>query len=51
MTEADEGGSMELNNPGCYPTICVEVSVDGLAVNTVLQVLIVLHSFFAKGFY
>eukprot|EP00112_Aurelia_sp_Birch-Aquarium-sp1_P000107 Seg1008.10 transcript_id=Seg1008.10/GoldUCD/mRNA.D3Y31 product="DNA polymerase epsilon catalytic subunit A" protein_id=Seg1008.10/GoldUCD/D3Y31 len=37
VTESDEGGSIEVNNSGCYPTICVEISVDGLAVNTVLQ--------------
>ena len=29
---------MEVNNPGCFPTVCVELSVDSLAVNTVLQV-------------
>ncbi|XP_065055976.1 DNA polymerase epsilon catalytic subunit A-like isoform X2 [Rhopilema esculentum] len=38
VTEFDEGGrSMEVNHPCCYPTICVEISVDGLAVNTVIQ--------------
>eukprot|EP00794_Sanderia_malayensis_P002850 gene2850-3296_t len=37
VTESDEGGSIEVNNMGCFPTICVEISLDGLAVNTVLQ--------------
>lgn len=35
----DEAGSMEFNSPGCFPTVCVELSIDGLAVNTILQVL------------
>ena len=26
-----------MNNPGAYPTCCVELSLDGLAVNTILQ--------------
>ena len=39
VTELDERGSVELNSPGCYSTICVELSVDGLAVNTILQVI------------
>ena len=38
MTEFDEGGSPEINQPGCYSTVCVEISIDSLAVNTVLQV-------------
>ncbi|KAK3734408.1 hypothetical protein QZH41_010067, partial [Actinostola sp. cb2023] len=33
----DEAGSMEFNSPGCFPTVCVELSIDGLAVNTILQ--------------
>ncbi|XP_031567678.1 DNA polymerase epsilon catalytic subunit A-like [Actinia tenebrosa] len=33
----DEAESMEFNSPGCYPTVCVELSIDGLAVNTILQ--------------
>ena len=38
VTEFDEGGSLEVNTPGCYPTVCVELGIDGLAVNAVLQV-------------
>lgn len=26
-----------LNHPGCYQSICIELELDGLAVNTVLQ--------------
>jgi len=33
----DEGGNIEVNNPGCYPTVCVELTIDCFAVNTVLQ--------------
>ncbi|XP_028400533.1 DNA polymerase epsilon catalytic subunit A-like [Dendronephthya gigantea] len=28
---------VEVNSPGAYPTVCVELSLDGLAVNAVLQ--------------
>lgn len=34
---SEEGGNIEVNNPGCYPTVCVELSIDCFAVNTVLQ--------------
>lgn len=37
MTDAEEGRSIEINNPGAYPTCCVQLSLDGLAVNAVLQ--------------
>lgn len=37
VTEFDEGGSPEVNQPGCYSTVCIEISIDSLAVNTVLQ--------------
>lgn len=37
VTEFDEGGSLEVNQPGCYSTVCIELSLDSLAVNTVLQ--------------
>ena len=37
ITDAEEGRSLEINNPGAYPTCCIELSLDGLAVNTVLQ--------------
>ncbi len=33
----EEGRSIEINNPGAYPTCCIELSLDNLAVNTVLQ--------------
>ena len=45
----EEGGNIEVNNPGCYPTVCVELSIDCFAVNTVLQVLLkhlVVNQFF-----
>ena len=29
-----------MNSSGAYPTVCVELSLDGLAVNAVLQVVI-----------
>ena len=35
--DAEEGRSIEINNPGAYPTCCIELSLDNLAVNTVLQ--------------
>ena len=34
----EDGGNIEVNNPGCYPTVCMELSIDCFAVNTVLQV-------------
>ena len=37
MTDAEEGRSIEINNLGAYPTCCIQLSLDGLAVNTVLQ--------------
>ena len=37
---SEEGGNIEVNNPGCYPTVCVELSIDCFAVNTVLQVMV-----------
>ena len=30
-------GSVELNTPGLYPSTCVEITLDGLAVTAVLQ--------------
>ena len=38
MINEENVTSLEFNNSGCYPTVCVELSIDGLAVNTVLQV-------------
>ena len=37
MTDTEEGRSVEINAPGAYPTCCVQLSLHGLAVNTVLQ--------------
>ena len=37
--DSEEGRSIEINNPGAYPTCCIELSLDNLAVNTVLQSL------------
>ena len=37
MMESDDGRSLELNNPGLYPSTCIELSIDGLAVTAVLQ--------------
>ena len=37
MMETESGRSLELNNPGLYPSTCIELSLDGLAVTTVLQ--------------
>ncbi len=37
MTDTEEGRSIKLNCPGAYPTCCIELSLDGLAVNSVLQ--------------
>ena len=37
MTESEEGRGIQLNCPGAYPTCCVQLSLEGLAVNTLLQ--------------
>lgn len=37
MADTEDGRSIEINNPGAYPTCCVQLSLDGLAVSTVLQ--------------
>lgn len=37
MSDTEEGRSVEINNPGAYPTCCIQLSLDGLAVNAVLQ--------------
>eukprot|EP00731_Ephydatia_muelleri_P013509 Em0007g819a len=37
LTADMEEGSIEMNTPGTYPTCCVQLCLDGLAVNTVLQ--------------
>nr|CAD7454366.1 unnamed protein product [Timema tahoe] len=37
LTEFEESSSVITNNPDCYSTFCVELDIDGLAVNTLLQ--------------
>ena len=37
VTDTEEGKGVVLNNLGAYPTCCVELTLDGLSVNTVLQ--------------
>uniref|UniRef100_A0A8C3Y6J6 DNA polymerase epsilon catalytic subunit n=1 Tax=Catharus ustulatus TaxID=91951 RepID=A0A8C3Y6J6_CATUS len=37
VMEFDERASVEINNPGCYSTVCLELDIQSLAVNTVLQ--------------
>ncbi|XP_071480194.1 DNA polymerase epsilon catalytic subunit A-like [Diadema antillarum] len=37
VTEFDESGGVELNQSGCYQTVCVELDMASLAVNTLLQ--------------
>ncbi|XP_075685545.1 DNA polymerase epsilon catalytic subunit A [Rhinoderma darwinii] len=37
VMEFDERASVEINNPGCYNTVCVELDLQSLAVNSILQ--------------
>lgn len=37
ITEFEESNSIVINQPGSYQTVCVELELDGLAVNTLLQ--------------
>ncbi|TDH12869.1 hypothetical protein EPR50_G00050310 [Perca flavescens] len=37
VMESDERGSVEINAQGCYSTVCVELDLQSLAVNTILQ--------------
>ncbi|CAH1796227.1 unnamed protein product [Owenia fusiformis] len=37
MTEFEENTSLEINNEGCYSTICVELDLASIAVNTLLE--------------
>ena len=38
LTEAEDASlSVTVNNPGAYRTVCVEIELDALAVNTLLQ--------------
>ena len=36
--EFEEDTIVEVNSAGAYPTVCIELSLDGLAVNALLQV-------------
>lgn len=37
ITEFEEQNNIVINNPGFYQTVCVELELDGLAVDTLLQ--------------
>jgi DNA polymerase epsilon subunit 1 len=37
LTDPEESGAFEVNNPGCYMTACVEISVDSVPVTALLQ--------------
>lgn len=37
VMEFDERASVEINNPACYNTVCVELDIQSLAVNSILQ--------------
>ncbi|XP_036454918.1 DNA polymerase epsilon catalytic subunit A [Colossoma macropomum] len=37
VMESDERGSVEINMQGCFSTVCVELDIQSLAVNTILQ--------------
>ncbi|KAM9811154.1 DNA polymerase epsilon catalytic subunit A [Neosynchiropus ocellatus] len=37
VMESDDRGSIEINAQGCYSTVCVELDLQSLAVNTILQ--------------
>uniref|UniRef100_A0A8C9JJA6 DNA polymerase epsilon catalytic subunit n=1 Tax=Panthera tigris altaica TaxID=74533 RepID=A0A8C9JJA6_PANTA len=37
VMEFDDQASVEINCPGCYSTLCVELDIQNLAVNTILQ--------------
>lgn len=37
ITEFEEHNNIVINNPGFYQTVCVELEIDGLAVDTLLQ--------------
>jgi len=44
MTEFEEGQTLEVNKPGSYNTVCVELDIVSLAVNTLIQVTsIIVH--------
>lgn len=35
--EFDDRATVEINSSGCYSTVCVELDIQNLAVNTILQ--------------
>ncbi|XP_010602547.1 DNA polymerase epsilon catalytic subunit A isoform X3 [Fukomys damarensis] len=37
VMEFDDQATVEINSPGCYSTVCVELDLQNLAVNTILQ--------------
>ncbi|XP_037367272.1 DNA polymerase epsilon catalytic subunit A [Talpa occidentalis] len=37
LMELEDQVPMEINSPGCYSTVCVELDIQNLAVNTILQ--------------
>jgi len=37
ITDFDESNSIVINNPGSYQSVCIELDIDGLAVDTLLQ--------------
>jgi len=43
MMEFDEGFSVEINKPGCYNTVCVELDIISLAINTLIQACSFFH--------
>lgn len=43
-SEFEEGQTLDVNNPGCYPTVCVELDLASLAVNTIIEVMSMLIS-------
>ena len=38
ITDTEEGVNVEVNNPGSYNTVSVELDMASLAVNTLIQV-------------
>lgn len=43
-TDFDETAGVEVNNVGCYSTVCVEIDIASLAVNTIIEVRCSLQS-------
>ena len=43
--ESEETTSTDINNPGAYSTVCVELDVASLAVNTIIEVSNTLQGF------